>query len=146
MLNLLLFFRIGEFLAKVRQNNSHRAPLRVLDMCCGKGGDLLKWRKANITHLICADIAGVSVEQCQSRYNDMVGRSNNERGFAPVFSAEFLTYDCSKVLYYLYKCKLLNTFWFQCMMKEVDRSTLKLPAKTLCTPESRAIQNRNLLK
>lgn len=92
-------FCTGEYLAKVRQDNSHGAPLRVLDMCCGKGGDLLKWRKGNISHLICADIARVSVEQCQSRYNDMLGRNNNDRGFAPVFTAEFLSYDCTKVFY-----------------------------------------------
>ena len=66
-------------------------------MCCGKGGDLLKWRRGNITHLVCADIAEVSVEQCQTRYNDLQNRSRNERGFAPVFSAEFISADCTKV-------------------------------------------------
>jgi hypothetical protein len=66
-------------------------------MCCGKGGDLLKWRRGNITHLVCADIAEVSVEQCQARYNDLQNRSKNERGFAPVFTAEFISADCTKV-------------------------------------------------
>jgi len=66
-------------------------------MCCGKGGDLLKWRRGNITHLVCADIAEVSVEQCQARYNDLQNRSRNERGFAPVFTAEFISADCTKV-------------------------------------------------
>ncbi|XP_015608861.1 mRNA cap guanine-N7 methyltransferase isoform X2 [Cephus cinctus] len=88
---------INEYLGKVRQDKSHGAPLKVLDMCCGKGGDLLKWRKANITHLICADIAELSVEQCQTRYNDLVGRNTSDRGFAPVFTAEFITADCTKV-------------------------------------------------
>ncbi|KAJ9596553.1 hypothetical protein L9F63_012425, partial [Diploptera punctata] len=88
---------INEYLTKIRQNKSHGAPIRVLDMCCGKGGDLLKWRRANITHVICADIAEVSVEQCQNRYNDLQNRSRNERGFAPVFTAEFISADCTKV-------------------------------------------------
>lgn len=66
-------------------------------MCCGKGGDLLKWKKANITHLICADIAEVSLEQCQQRYNDMTSKSSNDRGFAPIYTAEFITADCTKV-------------------------------------------------
>lgn len=66
-------------------------------MCCGKGGDLLKWKKANITHLICADIAEVSLDQCQQRYNEMTSRSSNERGFAPIYTAEFITGDCTKV-------------------------------------------------
>ncbi|XP_046414451.1 mRNA cap guanine-N7 methyltransferase [Neodiprion fabricii] len=88
---------ISEYLGKARQGKGHRAPFKVLDMCCGKGGDLLKWSKANITHLICADIAEVSVEQCQSRYNDLLNRSSNNRGFAPVFTAEFISADCTKV-------------------------------------------------
>lgn len=86
-----------EYLSKAWQGKSRGAPLRVLDMCCGKGGDLLKWRRGNITHLVCADIAEVSVEQCQARYNDLQNRSKNERGFAPVFTAEFISADCTKV-------------------------------------------------
>jgi SAM-dependent methyltransferase len=86
-----------EYLSKIWQGKSHGAPVRVLDMCCGKGGDLLKWRRGNITHLVCADIAEVSVEQCQARYNDLQNRSRNDRGFAPVFTAEFISADCTKV-------------------------------------------------
>jgi len=66
-------------------------------MCCGKGGDLLKWKKANISHLICTDIAQISLEQCQQRYNDMMNRKNfNDRNY-PIYSAEFIMADCTKV-------------------------------------------------
>lgn len=91
-------FLPDEYLEKAKQGKGHGAPFKVLDMCCGKGGDLLKWKKANITHLICADIADVSVEQCQSRYNDLLNRNSNNTGFAPVFTAEFITADCTKVI------------------------------------------------
>lgn len=64
-------------------------------MCCGKGGDLLKWRKANISHLICADIAGTSVEQCKSRYEDLKQKSGNFKN--KIFEAEFITADCTRV-------------------------------------------------
>ena len=41
-----------------------------------------------------SDIAGVSVEQCQSRYEEMKRKSHvNEK----IFSAQFITADCSKV-------------------------------------------------
>jgi len=26
----------------------------VLDLCCGKGGDLLKWKEGDIEYLVCA--------------------------------------------------------------------------------------------
>ncbi|XP_008288787.1 mRNA cap guanine-N(7) methyltransferase [Stegastes partitus] len=91
--NWLKSVLIGEILEQVREAGPQQVS--VLDLGCGKGGDLLKWRRGGINHLVCADIAGVSVEQCQSRYDDMKRKSHaNER----IFSAEFITADCSKEL------------------------------------------------
>ncbi|KAJ6632681.1 mRNA cap guanine-N7 methyltransferase [Pseudolycoriella hygida] len=88
---------INEYLTKIKDNAPHGAPLRVLDMCCGKGGDLLKWEKGSITHLICTDIADVSVEQCQKRYATMAERAQNGRNkFQKMFSAEFFASDCTR--------------------------------------------------
>ncbi|XP_067002666.1 mRNA cap guanine-N7 methyltransferase [Anabrus simplex] len=86
---------INEYLTKIKQSRAN--TIRVLDIGCGKGGDLLKWRRGNINHLICADLAATSMEQCQNRYHDLLNRSRYERGFAPVFTAEFITADCTKV-------------------------------------------------
>ncbi|KAG0765774.1 hypothetical protein G6F57_002473 [Rhizopus arrhizus] len=57
----------------------------VLDMGCGKGGDLLKWAKAKIQHLVAADIAEVSMQQMQGRYQSLRDRR---------FTAEFYPMDC----------------------------------------------------
>ncbi|KAL8182346.1 UNVERIFIED_CONTAM: hypothetical protein K2H54_053756 [Gekko kuhli] len=83
---------IGEFLDRVRQRKQNIA---VLDLGCGKGGDLLKWRKGRISKLVCTDIADISVQQCKQRYMDMRnrGRSNDR-----IFSAEFITADSTKEL------------------------------------------------
>ncbi|XP_023683892.1 mRNA cap guanine-N(7) methyltransferase [Paramormyrops kingsleyae] len=90
--NWLKSVLIGEILEKVKQS---RKELCVLDLGCGKGGDLLKWRMGNIHKLVCADIASVSVEQCEQRYLDM--RKKNHRQDR-LFSAEFITADCTKEL------------------------------------------------
>eukprot|EP00842_Homolaphlyctis_polyrhiza_P003868 jgi/Hompol1/4482/HPOL_003649-RA len=57
----------------------------VLDMCCGKGGDLQKWRRAQIADLVGIDVAAVSVEQARMRYIQGCSRS---------FSASFYAADC----------------------------------------------------
>ncbi|EDW63661.1 mRNA cap guanine-N7 methyltransferase [Drosophila virilis] len=87
---------INEFMAFIKQQQRVGDALRVLDMCCGKGGDLLKWDKAQISHLICTDIAEVSVEQCQRRYQDILQRAERSK-YAHKFTAEFFACDSTMV-------------------------------------------------
>lgn len=47
---LLVFIFPGEFIDRVRQKKS---DITVLDLGCGKGGDLLKWKKGRIKKLVC---------------------------------------------------------------------------------------------
>ena len=48
--------------------------------------------------VLCVDIAGTSVEQCEVRYKEMVERTRKERHQSQIFQAdEFITADCSKV-------------------------------------------------
>lgn len=83
---------INRYLDRIKDKAALGTPLRVMDMCCGKGGDLLKWIKGNITHLICTDIAEVSVEQCEARYNNI--NQKNDQGGKP-FTAEFFAADAT---------------------------------------------------
>ncbi|CAH1175733.1 unnamed protein product [Phaedon cochleariae] len=87
---------INEYLTKIKDGKKHNAPVRVHDMCCGKGGDLLKWKKGNISHLICSDIASVSLDQCKTRYTDMKGRASRERGPGNIYTIEYIPGDCSR--------------------------------------------------
>ncbi|XP_032530050.2 mRNA cap guanine-N7 methyltransferase [Danaus plexippus] len=80
---------IQEYSDKVREKNYLRS-LRVLDICCGKGGDLSKWQKARADHVVFADIAEVSVQQCKERYDEI------HRRFGRLFTAEFIAADCSR--------------------------------------------------
>jgi len=61
---------------------------RVLDLGCGKGGDLGKWAKAEIAQYVGVDIADVSIEQARSRWVDQRRKT---------FDAEFFTLDCYTV-------------------------------------------------
>ena len=56
----------------------------VLDIGCGKGGDLQKWLKAEARGYVGIDIADVSVQQARERYEGIRGRR---------FPARFFTLD-----------------------------------------------------
>lgn len=75
--------------------------INILDLCCGKGGDILKWLKTNMaSHVVFADIAGTSVEQCKERYDKAVGinsRQQHRRRDEKMFTGEFIVADCTKV-------------------------------------------------
>ncbi|MCJ1245388.1 mRNA cap guanine-N7 methyltransferase [Trapelia coarctata] len=64
--------------------------LLVLDIGCGKGGDLGKWAKApqRVELYVGIDPAEVSIEQAQNRYAEMRGR-----GRGRVFQGEFFAKD-----------------------------------------------------
>ncbi|KAJ1844076.1 mRNA cap guanine-N7 methyltransferase [Coemansia sp. RSA 2703] len=66
--------------------NENTTPgCKVLDLGCGKGGDLRKWAFARIGQYVGMDIAQVSVSQAENRYNDL---------YQPPFTASFFSQDC----------------------------------------------------
>ena len=79
---------IAEFLDKVR---AKKEPINVLYLGCGKGGDLLKWQKEEISKLVGVDVADVSVKQAKDRYGAL--RRQQDR---TLFDAEFHCIDCCK--------------------------------------------------
>lgn len=87
---------IGEYTQNIRKAIGEDGKITVLDIGAGKGGDLLKWKKGRIHHLVCADIAETSLQHCQQRFRDLRRggqrfRDNNH------FTAEFIAADCTKV-------------------------------------------------
>ncbi|KIW14569.1 hypothetical protein PV08_07353 [Exophiala spinifera] len=65
-------------------------PLLVLDIGCGKGGDLGKWQLAPqvVGLYVGLDPAETSISQARERYQGM------RRGRKPIFDAFFLPQDC----------------------------------------------------
>ena len=45
---------IGETLNRISQDRGQHGSLSVLDLCSGKGGDILKWKKANVSQVVFA--------------------------------------------------------------------------------------------
>lgn len=64
----------------------------VLDLACGKGGDLIKWDKANIGYYVGIDIAEGSIEDCRTRYNGDADHHQRRKKFT--FPARLICGDC----------------------------------------------------
>ncbi|KAH9999001.1 mRNA capping enzyme-domain-containing protein [Russula vinacea] len=62
------------------------ASRTVLELGCGKGGDLNKWSKARIKEYIAFDIAALSVDQARARWDSLPRASR--------FDATFTALDC----------------------------------------------------
>ncbi|KZV55971.1 MRNA capping enzyme family protein isoform 1 [Dorcoceras hygrometricum] len=67
----------------------------VLDLACGKGGDLIKWDKAKIGYYVGIDIADGSIEDCRTRYNGDADHHQRRKKFS--FPARLLCGDCYEV-------------------------------------------------
>eukprot|EP01018_Ginkgo_biloba_P010759 Gb_30863 [translate_table: standard] len=67
----------------------------VLDLACGKGGDLIKWDKAKIGYYVGVDIAEGSIEDCRTRYNGDTDQMRRRKIFS--FPARLLCADCYEV-------------------------------------------------
>uniref|UniRef100_A0A7E4ZTL4 mRNA cap guanine-N(7) methyltransferase n=1 Tax=Panagrellus redivivus TaxID=6233 RepID=A0A7E4ZTL4_PANRE len=82
---------IQEATGLIKDAESGPPRLIVLDMCAGKGGDLLKWQRGPIDEVIMVDIAETSVQQAQARYNESRNRPNSHTQFGAQFIALDLT-------------------------------------------------------
>lgn len=72
-------------------NYSKREMVRILDLGCGKGGDLPKYLRSDRVGLVVGiDIADVSIEQCKERYKSMRPQTGRK------FKGEFFVADLTK--------------------------------------------------
>ena len=62
----------------------------MLDLCCGKGGDLRKWARAKVTHYVGVDLSPNLVQEAQRRYIEI---SSTRRRHQPLFKAIFMVND-----------------------------------------------------
>ena len=79
---------ISEYIKKIR-NEQHIADIAVMDLGAGKGGDILKWKKSQVSRVTFVDLAEKSHDECKNRYNNPI-RCN--------FEAQFIHLDATKEL------------------------------------------------
>lgn len=77
---------------------AERKRLLVVDLGCGKGGDLGKWQQAPqaVELYVGLDPAEISINQARDRYNTMRNQQRNQRHRRghQLFHAEFFPKDC----------------------------------------------------
>lgn len=66
-------------------NDEYPGSNTVLDICCGRGGDMMKWFGVNATEVVFCDISNKSLEEAKRRYDAIKG---------PKYKAKFLQVDC----------------------------------------------------
>lgn len=122
---------INVYVNRVRNTLRHGERVWALDMCCGKGGDLIKWKAAKIQHLVCTDIAAVSIEQCKQRYQNMGGQ--NKLGYKIEYHACDATvdrqrsqYEDSSIRFHVVSCQFAFHYCFEslpqaeCMLRNAS--------------------------
>ena len=55
-----------------------RVGISVLDLCCGRGGDLFKWKNQDVVHYVGVDLSQALVEEAQRRYNNEILKGDNK--------------------------------------------------------------------
>ncbi|GJP67066.1 hypothetical protein CLOP_g23937, partial [Closterium sp. NIES-67] len=75
--------------ALIRLHTHPPRGARVLDLACGKGGDLTKWARAGVGFYFGVDVAEGSVHDAMARYN-----GDSDESFAMRFPAKLACADC----------------------------------------------------
>lgn len=85
MLFIIVYCIAEDAKAQVNQAFPGNRFITVLDLACGKGGDMWKWQKAEVEEIIFADVASKSIEQCRQRYMEGRMRTGNHAAFGASF-------------------------------------------------------------
>ncbi|KIW04391.1 uncharacterized protein PV09_04672 [Verruconis gallopava] len=73
----------------IKKFSPQKPGFKILDIGCGKGGDLQKWRHQHPELYVGLDPAEVSIQQAAGRYREMRQKSRGR-----LFHAEFQVKDC----------------------------------------------------
>ncbi|XP_025422666.1 mRNA cap guanine-N7 methyltransferase isoform X2 [Sipha flava] len=127
---------IQEAVLKLRDTRIDDGKMHVLDIACGKGGDLYKWKNNScLEHLVAVDISPGSIINYESRYADLKRRNKY------IFDAKFIVADCTRVIinkfyenpsmkFHLVNCQFAFHYCFEsiqqaeCMLKNISSNLI----------------------
>jgi mRNA (guanine-N7-)-methyltransferase len=89
--SILHLRNLNNWIKSVLINQYVRPNDNVMDFCCGKGGDLLKYIAAKIGYLVGVDIAEKSIEHFKERYHSSHVRAHSS---GAVFPVQLFAADC----------------------------------------------------
>lgn len=95
----------------------------VLDFGCGKGGDLQKWDRARVRHVVGVDIAKVSIDHAIQRYQELTRRSrlNAEFYVADLFVEDInKVIDSKDILFDVVSCQFMLHYSFEVKSKAIQ--------------------------
>ena len=101
----------------------------MLDICCGKGGDLQKWQMNRISHYVAVDLSENSVRSASERFKKM--KYNGKLPFHSIFIVNnvgdeknsFLKYIDKRILFDVASCQM--SMHYLCESESTARSFLK---------------------
>ncbi|GAA41291.2 mRNA cap guanine-N7 methyltransferase, variant 2 [Clonorchis sinensis] len=114
---------IGVYLEAARERFGRDCRLRVFDLCCGKGGDQMKWAQGHVDYVMFLDISCESVRACKQRYEQL------QRKRPRLYSADFHVCDCTADLsdnvlrdrkFHLVSCQFSLHYAFESLPKALQ--------------------------
>ena len=130
--NVLFLRKFNNWVKSVLINQtcfSKGKMLSILDICCGKGGDLMKWTKNRVTHYVGVDLSDNSVRNASERFKKM--KFKGKLPFHGIFIVNnvgdeknsFLNYLDRKILFDVASCQM--SMHYLCESELTARTFLK---------------------
>lgn len=85
--------RFNNYVKRRLLMNNSKNVYTLLDLACGKGGDMHKWVDSNITFVKGYDLDTDSIKEANNRYNNSIKEDNTTKNYKFTFEYADLSYE-----------------------------------------------------